>query len=605
MTDLFAEPDIRVEERADGSLVLRSARALGAVPPTVLHPFRDWARRGPDAVLVAERDGTGGWHEVGYGEAEEAALAIGQALLDRGLGPDRPLVLLSGNSVDHFLVALGAMTAGIPVAPVSVAYSLQSQDHQRLREIASLVQPGAVFAADGTAFGAACDAFPGVPRIVATGPGDVALAELRSTEPGRGVERAFATLGPDTVAKLLFTSGSTGAPKAVVTTHGMLAANQQMLRQVWPFLEAERPVIVDWLPWSHTFGGSHNLNMVLVNGGALYIDAGRPAPGPFDQTLANLVAVPPTIYFSVPSGYAHLVPALEADGELAARFFSRLRLLFNAAAALPAALRERLVAVGERTTGRTVPVTGSWGLTETAPAATTAHFPFSDARSIGVPLPGAEIKLVPDEGALWELRARGPMVTPGYHRRPDLTAESFDEEGYYRTGDAVELADPEDPARGLLFAGRTAEDFKLSSGTFVRVGAVRTELLSAIPVLADAVIAGENQDHASALVWLNAAEVRQLLGRDPAPTGGEVITDPELLAHLARALTEHGDGRGSAARVARLLVMSRPPDLDRGEITDKGYVNQRRVLQERATLAAMLYLDPAPAGVVTAEGVPA
>lgn len=555
----------------------------------MLHSFRAWAQRDPDQPLVAERGPDGSWTTLTYGQAELAARTIGQGLCERGLGPEHPLMMLSGNSIEHLVVLLGAMTAGVPAAPVSVAYSLQSRDHPRIREIAALVKPGAVFADDHARFGAALDALPDLPR----------LTDLwgTGTPPGAEVDAAFAALTRDTVAKVLFTSGSTGSPKGVVTTHGMLAANQQMIRQVWPFLEAERPVIVDWLPWSHTFGGNHNLGMILVAGGTLYIDAGRPVPGMFDQTLANLAEVPPTIYFNVPAGYSQLVPVLESDPAFAEHFFSRLRLMFNAAAALPDALRQRLLRVAEKTTGSVVPLTGSWGLTETAPAVTNAHFAFTDARSIGVPLPGAEVLLAPSDDA-FEIRVRGPMVTPGYLNRPDLTAEAFDSEGFYRTGDAVQLADQRDLNQGLLFRGRLAEDFKLSSGTFVRVGAVRTSLLSAIPVLSDAVVAGENQDFVCALAWVNAVEATKLLGREPFAEG-TLVVDDDLHAHVASALTAHASTTGSAGRVDRVLLMTEPADLDGGEITDKGYVNQRQVLQNRKDLVDLVYLDPVAAGVVT------
>jgi feruloyl-CoA synthase len=308
--------------------------------------------------------------------------------------------------------------------------------------------------------------------------------------------------------------------------------------------------------------------------------------------------VPPTIYFNVPAGYGQLVPALENDAEFAQRFFSRLRLAFNAAAALPEALRDRLGAVAERTTGRRIPVTGSWGATETAPAVTSAHYEFADARCIGVPLPGAEVRLAPVEDA-YEIRVKGPMVTPGYFARPDLTAEAFDEEGYYRTGDAVVLADPVDPNAGLLFRGRVAEDFKLETGTFVRVGVVRTALLSAIPVWSEAVLAGENRDYLSALAWVNAAEAARVLGEDlhQAP---DLIRSEPLRKHLAQALAEHNDAAGSSARVERLVVLIEPASLDEGEITDKGYVNQRKVLARRAGLVELLYADPVPDGVIVA-----
>jgi feruloyl-CoA synthase len=599
---VFAQPRIVADAAGpSGTLMLRSTDPLGEYPVTVVHSLREWAHAGPGHLLVAEREPDGGWRVCSYGEAVSAADAIGEALLDRGLGPDRPLMLLSGNGVDHLLMTLGAMTVGVPVAPVSVAYSLQSRDHARIKAIAGLIGPGAVFADDADRFDAALDALSAVPAIVSRGTrtGAHRLPDLLATEPGVLVARAYDSLNTDGTAKILFTSGSTGTPKGVLNTHRMLSANQQMMRRVWPFLTAERPVIVDWLPWSHTFGGNHNLNMILTSGGSLYVDAGRPAPGLFAQTIQNLTEVPPTIYFNVPAGYAHLVPALEADADFAHRFFSRLRLMFNAAAALPGGLRDRLGVLARQTTGHAIPVTGSWGATETGPAVTTAHMEYADARCIGVPLPGTEVKLVPVEDA-YEIRVKGPMVTPGYLGRPDLTAEAFDEDGFYRAGDAVAPADPGDPDAGLLFRSRLAEDFKLATGTFVRVGAVRTALLSALPVLSDAVLAGENRAFVCALAWLNAAEARKLLGADP-PADGELASHPDLAEYLSRALAGHNDAAGSSARVERLLVMTRPADLDAGEITDKGYINQRKVLAHRAELVEMLYADPAPAGVVVAE----
>jgi feruloyl-CoA synthase len=601
---LFASPEMVLEaadgNAGDGSVLLRSADALGAYPATVMHSMRAWAEADPAHPLVAERGPGGAWCTRSYGEALAAANGIGQALLDRGLGPGRPLLILSGNSVDHMLMTLGAMTAGVPVAPASVAYSLQSRDHARLRAIAELIRPGAVFAEDADRFAAALDAIGAVPAIVSTGrrPGAERLDELMTTVPGQAVTAAFDALDGSAVAKILFTSGSTGAPKGVFNTHQMLSANQQMMRQVWPFLTRERPVIVDWLPWSHTFGGNHNMNMIFTSGGTLYVDAGRPAPGMFAQTIANLTDVPPTIYFNVPVGYAQLVPALKSDPAFAAQFFSRLRLIFNAAAALPATLRSQLEELAAHGTGRAVPVTGSWGATETAPAVTTAHFGYDDARCIGVPLPGTQVKLAPAEGA-YEIRVKGPIVTPGYFARPDLTAAAFDEEGFYRSGDAVAFADPADPNAGLVFRGRLAEDFKLTTGTYVRVGAVRLALLSALPVLSDAVIVGENREFACALAWLNAAEAIRLLGEEPQPRG-ELIVHETVHRTLAQSLADHNAAAGSAARVERLALMARPADMDGGEITDKGYVNQRQVLINRPALVELLYAQPAHAHVIVA-----
>jgi feruloyl-CoA synthase len=600
VTALFSRSRIEVAQRADGCLELRSAEPLQDYPATVLHSLRASAVSGPDHPLIAERRADGPWRRCSYAAADAAARAIGQALLDRGLSGDRPLLVLSGNSINHLLVTLGAMTAGIPVAPVSVAYSVQSRDHARIRAVAELIRPGAVYADDTERFGPALDALGPVPVIAADGrrPGAARLAQLMATTPGREVADAFAALHPGTIAKILFTSGSTGVPKGVLNTHRMLAANQQMIRQAWPFLTAERPVIVDWLPWSHTFGGNHNVGMVLTAGGTLYIDAGRPTPALFAPTVANLADVPPTVYFNVPAGYAQLVPALEADPEFARRFFSRLRLLFNAAAALPAGLRDRLGELAAQAAGRAIPVTGSWGMTETAPAVTTANFDYIDARCIGVPLPGAAVKLVPAEDA-YEIRVKGPMVTPGYFGRPDLTAAAFDDDGFYRSGDAVALADPDHPGAGLVFRGRIAEDFKLTTGTFVRVGAVRTALLSALPVLSDAVIAGEERDCVCALAWLNPAEARELLGGG-LPVNGELIVHEVLHRVLALGLAVHNGGAGSAARIERMVVLARPADLDAGEVSDKGYVNQRQVLKNRSALVELLYRQPPADGVIVA-----
>lgn len=593
---VFAEPRVVHEARPDGSALLRSERELGPYATSVGHVLREQAAAHPARVLAAERDGDG-WRRLTYGQARAEADALAQAFLDLGLGPDRPLMIVSGNSLEHLLVTLGAQTAGVTVMPISVAYSLLSTDHARIRAIAELTRPGLVFADDAGAFAGALEALaPLVPHaLVARGDraGALRFADLAATTPGPPVDAALGAVTGDSVAKLLFTSGSTGLPKGVITTHRMLCSNQAMLAATWPFLCDEPPVMVDWLPWSHTFGGSHNANLALFNGGTLHIDDGKPAPALFGRTLANLRDVAPTVYFNVPAAYAMLVGELEADRAFAEHFFSRLRFMLYAAAALPEALWNRLRAVADDVAGHDVPLTSSWGMTETAPGVTTAHFASARVGCVGVPLPGVTVKLVPD-GAKRELRVSGPNVTSGYFGDPAATAAAFDDEGFYRTGDAGRLVDERDPSQGLLFDGRLAEDFKLSSGTFVTVGALRTALVSRARVLSDAVICGHNAEFASAMGWLNQAEARTVTGAD-----GDVATDdPALRAHLARALSALNEGAASSSRIRRLIVLAEPPDLDAGEITDKGYVNQRRVLERRAAQVARLYADPIDPAVI-------
>jgi feruloyl-CoA synthase len=482
-------------------------------------------------------------------------------------------MVLSGNSVEHLVLTLACYRVGSPVVPVSVAYSLQSQDHEKLRRMATLIRPAVVYVDDPVAFA------PAVAAVQEAVPGDTVIAVSRGDLPATGAPTTKANIGPDTVAKLLFTSGSTGEPKAVVTTHRMLCANQQAIRQVWPFLADEPPVIVDWLPWSHTFGGSHNMNMVLVGGGSLYIDDGRPAPGLLDRSLANLAEIGPTVVFNVPVGWSLLLPRLQADPELARAVFARVRVLFFAAAALPQPVWDGLRELAARYADHPVAVTTSWGTTETAPAATSAHFPCDRSDCIGVPLPGVEIKLAP-AGDKREIRVRGPHVTPGYLERPDLTQAAFDEEGFYRTGDAVEFIDAADPALGLRFAGRIAEDFKLDTGTWVNVAIVKAALLAgAGGLLQDCVVTGHDRSGVAAMAWLN-------------PVNATDVRDPQVRALLAECLATINAGMGSSRRVQRLLLLTEPPRLDAGEITDKGYINQRAGLERRAALVERLYADP-------------
>jgi len=573
---IFAPPDIAAEQRSDGTWVLRSRTPLEPYERSVGAVLARQARDRPDADLLCERDAYGNWRRASYGQAWQAARAIGQALLDRGLGPERPVMILSGNSVDHGLVTLGGFVAGVPVVPVSAAYSLQSADFSTLAHVVRRARPGLVYVGDVEPHARALAAVDlGWAEVVASVPDERAtpLAELLATTPTEAIDAAAEAVGPDTVAKVLFTSGSTGPPKGVLTTHRMLCCNQQMTRQVWPFTTEEPVVLVDWLPWSHTFGGSHDVGLVLWSGGTLYIDAGRPAPGLIETTLANLAEISPTAFFSVPAGFAALLPRLEADAGLAERFFANLRLILYAGAALPQASWDRLDALARRAVDRPIPFTASWGSTETAPMATTAHFPLDGPGCIGVPVPGVTVKLVPTERT-HELRVKGPNVTPGYLGEPEITAAAFDDEGFYRMGDAGRFLDPEHPERGIVFDGRVAEDFKLATGTWVNVGTVRTALVSAgAGLIRDAVLTGHDGPEVGALVWLTADD----------PEGLRVAVEKHNAAHPQ-----------SSARIGRALVLADPPSIDAQEITDKGYVNQRAVLAHRVADVARLHGEGGP-----------
>ena len=599
--ETFTAPDIEIRPRDGGALVLRSRQPLTDWETSITAVLGRRAAEHPDRPLAAQRDEHDQWITLTYGEAARKSKALAQVLKDLGLGPDRPLMILSGNSLEHLLVSLGAYAASVPVMPISVAYSLMSADHARIKAIAELTEPGLVFAEDAGQFARALDALADrVPKtLVARGQRAGALrledvfAAARDHSPLDGDHAP----GADTVAKVLFTSGSTGVPKGVINTHRMLCSNQAMLQAIWPFLADEPPVLVDWLPWSHTFGANHNLNLALFNGGTMHIDDGKPAPPLFPRTLAALRDVPPTLYFNVPAGYALLAPALENDPELAERFFSRLRFMFYAAAALPDALAARLRALAKRHADHEVPLTSSWGTTETAPCATSMHYLGAPTGCIGVPVPGCTVKLAP-MGDRLEIRVKGPNVTPGYYRRPELSGATFDENGFYRSGDAVKLIDPVDPNRGMLFDGRIAENFKLLTGTWVAAGTVRTRLVSATGVLSDAVICGQDSEYVGALAWVNQAEARKRFGGDQ----DVALDDPRLREHLARALRELNDALGSASRVMRLRLLEAPPSLDTGEITDKGYLNQRRCLASRASEAGALYAEPPGPDVITQAG---
>ncbi len=594
----LAEPKVEVERRSDGATILRSAHPLGPIPRCLGDLLVANARREPERVFLGERSSPGDpsspWRTLTWAEALAQVEALAAALLERGAGPERPVLLLSGNSIAHALVTLAAMHVGIPAAPVSVAYSLVSRDFAKLRRIRERVTPGLVFVEQREPFAAAIAAAGLAELPILTG---AELDGLARRAPSPEVGRRFAALGPDSVAKILFTSGSTGQPKGVINTQRMLCSNQAALARLWPFLpnraaRGEAPEICDWLPWNHTFGANFNFNLILMHGGTLWIDGGKPAPGLFAPTLANLRERAPTLYFNVPRGFELLIPALERDAALRDRFFSRLDLLFYAAAALPQNLWIRLEQLALAARGAPVLMVSAWGSTETAPCSTAVHWPIERAGVIGNPMPGTEIALVPNHDKL-ELRVRGPNVTPGYWRDDALTAAAFDERGFYRIGDAGELADPDRPERGLIFDGRVSEYFKLSSGTWVHVGKLRVEAIAACePLISDCVVAGHDRSELGLLLFPNLAACRALAQLDEQATPERITSHPAVREAVARGLIAHNRSHpGTSTRFARALIELEPPSIDADEITDKGYINQRAVVTRRAGAIARLYGD--------------
>jgi feruloyl-CoA synthase len=589
-----------VEVRTDGSCVLRSTEALQTPVARLSDCLERWARETPDRTFVARRNAAGAWERISYAQMLDRAQRIGQALLRRDLSAERPVAILSENSLEHLTLAMGAMWVGVPYAPISPAYSLLSGDYAKLRHILATLTPKLVFAS-GPAYARATTAVVPADTEIVLAHGTLpdrpstAFGELLATAPGADVEAVHTWTGPATIVKFLFTSGSTKDPKGVVHSHRMLCANQQMLRQCLAFVADEPPVLVDWLPWNHTFGGNHNLGLALYNGGTLYIDDGKPVPQGIGETLRNLREISPTVYFNVPRGFEAIASAMEDDAQLRAMLFARVKALMYAGAGLSQAVWDRLDHHAERTVGERVRMITSLGMTETAPCCTYAVGTDVRAGWIGLPVPGVEVKLVP-LGDKTEIRFRGPNVMPGYWRAPQQTAEAFDDEGFYRTGDAARFADARDPQRGLLFDGRLAEDFKLSTGTFVNVGALRAKVLAlGAPLVADSVAAGADRDEIGLLFVPRLDECRRLAGLEPQVPAAEVLADPRVRAffqHLVDTLWR--EGSGSANRVARALVLVEPPSLETGEMTDKGSINQRAVLSRRASLVDALYrgIDP-------------
>jgi feruloyl-CoA synthase len=587
--------DVIVTREPDGTIRAKSPHALGPYPDRITERLNHWAAVSPDRTFLAARGQARAWRHLTYGQAHRRVRSVAEALLTRRLSRDRTIVILSGNSIEHAVVALAAMYCGVPYAPVAPAYSLQVRDHDALRRLCELMRPGLIFADDGPAFEpalrdvirAGVEIVTNVPPVGMTA---TPLAELEAAIPSDAVDDAHARVTGDTIAKVLFTSGSTGRPKGVINTQRMLCANQEQLRTVLAFLAEAPPVLCDWLPWNHTFGGNHNFGIVLYNGGTLYLDEGRPLPGQMECTLVNLRELATTAYFNVPRGFEMLLPALREDADFRRLFFSRLKTLFFAAAGLRPEIADGMQELAIATLGRPVPWITGLGATESAPFALCTGPLLSTTTHVGVPVPGLELKAAP-VGDLLEARLRGPNITPGYWGDEELTHAAFDDEGFYRMGDAIAPVDPDELSRGFMFRGRINEDFKLSTGTWVRVGAVRARLLAALGDIAqDVVITGHERDCVGALIFPNRRACGAIAAANGLLPGSHDLQHPAVRQTFVDRLTAYNQTSiGSSTIVRRALLLDTPPSFEHAEITDKGSINQRGVIARRAALVEALY----------------
>lgn len=591
-----ADPNGRMTRRPDGSIIVESLLDLGDYEHNVVAYLHTWAARTPDRLWMAQRARDRTWESITYGDGLRKVNALSQALLDRGLDAGKPVMILSGNSINHALLVMAAMQVGIPASPVATAYSTMPGAHSKLHHVFNLIQPRLIFVEQGTPFEGALASLnlDGVevvghedpPRGIKATP----LTDLLAVTPTDAVRAAFERTGPDSIGKYLFTSGSTGMPKGVAQTQRMMCSNQRANEVIFPRDPAIPPVLVDWLPWNHCYGGNSNFNGILSQGGSFYIDDGKPLPEMLHRTIDNLREIAPTEYLSVAAGHALVVHALEEDAEVRRNFFSRVRKLGYGGASLPHEIWQRYQDLAVREIGQRLLFRTGWGSTETGPVSSTLHWPIEGTGNVGLPMPGTTLKLVPNGDKL-EVRVKGPNIFTGYYRQPDKTAEAFDEEGFYKIGDALKLVNETDINKGLTFNGRVVEDFKLTSGTFVSVGTLRVQVNDACaPAVADNLIAGHDKDFVGSLLWPNVAACRRIAGVGEAVPVAELIRDPKVTAHIANGLRAHNKAYpGSSTRIRRAILMAEPPAMEHHEITEKGYVNQRAALDRRADLAARLF----------------
>ena len=600
----MAECRASVEQLGGGELLVRNIHPLPPYAKHLTERLDAWAQKCPDRIWLAARNARGDWDTVSYAEGLAKVRRIATALMKRNLSADRPLVILSGNGISHALMGTAALYAGIPYAPVSTAYSLVSSDFAKLRYIFQLLTPGLVFVSDAVAYGRAIEGVvPADVEVVAdkglpTGRLGTPLQVLEATRDTGEIDILHRALGPETIAKFLFTSGSTGLPKAVINTQRMLCANVEQITQHFSYFMDAPPVMLDWAPWNHTAGGNHNFNLILYNGGTFYLDDGKPAPGAIEATVRNLREIAPTWYFNVPKGYDALIPYLQADRALRENFFKNLKLLWYAGAGMAQHIWDALDAMTIETIGERITILTGLGATETAPFAMAANQTMVGAGLIGIPAQGCDFKLVPVDGK-FEARVRGPNVTPGYWRQPELTKDAFDADGFYKIGDAIRFADPADVNKGFYFDGRIAEDFKLSTGTWVTVGPLRGALIDhCAPYIQDVVIAGLDRAYITALIFPDMENCRRLAGL-PKASLAEIAASPRIRAHFAGLLSLFAaQATGSSNRVVRAVLLDEDPSIDTGEITDKGSLNQRAVLKSRTQAVAALYADPPAANVI-------